>query len=134
MTIATVQQTLLLYSMEKANITQDLEDIMNKITSATSKSTDLMASTNEKRTYYAQLAEQNPEMADTTEYKNDVAAVESDYQLQLAEINAWESQLEQQKNHKETELKAVTSFEESWTAVLKKNIQNDFKYGQGTGS
>ena len=130
MAIAGVQQTLLLYTMEKADLTEQLTSIMNKLTLASSKQLDLMNTTTEKKEYYAKYIEQNPKKADTTQYQATIAAVEDDYQLQLAEINNWEKQLEQQQNSCETELKEVTAYEESWNAVLKSNVKKDFTYGQ----
>lgn len=130
MAIAGVQNTLLLYTMEKADLTTQLTSIMNKLTLASSKQLGLMQKTTEKKAYYANYIEQNPQAADTTEYQATIEAVEDDYELQLAEINNWEKQLETQQNSIETKLKVVTSYEESWNSVLKSNIKKDFTYGQ----
>lgn len=129
MTIAALNGTLLLYTMEKASATSRLMDIMDNLNVATTNTTDLMEQTNEKRAYYAAKAEEDPEYADTTEYAATVDAVENDYQLQLAEINSWESQLQRDKTAVETKLKVITSYEESWNSLLKNNIKKDFTYG-----
>lgn len=120
--------------MEKASITQRLMGIMDNINVATLNSTDLMEQTNEKRSYYSQKAENDSTYADSTEYKVETAAVENDYQLQLSKINSWDSQLQQEKNNLETQLKVVTSYEESWTTLLKNNIKKDFTYGSSSSS
>jgi len=133
MAIAGVQQTLLLYTMQKADLTAQLASIMNKLTLASSQQLELMQKTTEKKAYYADYISQNPQAVDTTEYQALITGVEDDYELQLAEINNWEKQLEQQQNSLETQLKVVTSYEESWNSVLKSNIKKDFTYGQ-TGS
>jgi DUF4097 and DUF4098 domain-containing protein YvlB len=132
MTIAAIQGTLLLYTMEKANITQRLMGIMDNMNVANMNSTELMEQTNEKRAYYSQMAEGDQSYADSTQYEIDSEAVENDYQLQLSQINSWDSQMQQDKNSLETELKIVTSYEESWTTLLKNNIKKDFTYGSSS--
>lgn len=134
MTIASIQGTLLLYTMEKANITSDLMDIMDDLNTATGNSVELMQSTNEKRSYYSEKAQNDAAYADSTQYEIDSQAVEDDYQLQLAQINQWDSKLQQEKTSLETQLKVVTTYEESWTQLLKNNIKRDFSYGQSASS
>lgn len=129
MTIAAIQGTLLLYTMQKADITQNLMGIMDNMNIANRNSTELMEQTNEKRAYYSQMAENDPAYADSTQYEIDSDAVENDYQLQLSQINSWDSQMQQEKNSLETELKMVTSYEESYTALLRTNIKKSFTYG-----
>lgn len=131
MSVANIQETILLYTREQDSLTHQLSDIMGRITMATANTTEIMEQTNEKRAYFAQKVSDNPNYADTTQYKVESQAVESDYQLQMAEINSWESQLEQQKNTMETRLKAVTTFLENWSTLLKNNIKKDFTYGGG---
>lgn len=132
MTIAALHGTLLLYTMEKADLTQRLMGIMDNINTATASTTDLMEQTNEKRAYYSAKAEANPTYADSTTYKIEAQAVEDDYQLQLAEINSWETQLQQEKSQTETQLKVITSYEESFTSLLKNNVKKDFTYGSSS--
>lgn len=132
MAVAGIQETLILYTREQDSLQNQLTTIMGRITSATRNTTDLMEKTNEKRAYYTQKVTADPNYADTTEYKTESAAVENDYQLQLAEINSWESELEQQKSEKETQLKSVTSYIDSWNSLLKNNIKKDFTYGQSS--
>jgi len=134
MSIAALNGTLLMYTQEKADLTSRLMSIMGDLNVATANSTDLMEQTGEKRAYYNQKAEADPTYADSTEYKVTSDAVESDYQLQLANINSWESQLNTEKSNVETELKVVTTYEENWTTLLKENIKKDFTYGGSSSS
>lgn len=130
MAIASLQGTLLMYTMEKADVTSRLTTIMSRLTLATQSNTELMEKTNEKRNYYAGLVQDNPQYADTTEYKTMTKAVEDDYQLQLSEIHSWETSLQEEKNSLETRLKVITTYEENWTSMLKNNVKKDFSYGQ----
>lgn len=131
MTVASINETVLLYLQEQNIMTAQLTTIMGKITRATQNTTELMLTTNEKRAYWAQKVTDDPTFADTAEYKVQAKAVEDDYQLQLAEINSWETQLEQQKNNLETKIKVVTTYQQSWESLLQKNIKKDFTYGGG---
>jgi len=132
MSIAALHGTLLLYTQEKANLTSTLMGIMDNLNVANLNSTELMEQTGVKRAYYNQKAQENPDYADSTEYEIQTDAVEADYQLQLAQINSWESQLQTEKGNCETELKVITAYEESWTTLLKNNIKKDFTYGQSS--
>jgi len=132
MSIAALNGKLLLYTQEKADLTKRLTSIMGDLNVATNNSTDLMEQTGAKRAYYNQKAQADPDYADSTEYEVETEAVESDYQLQLAKINSWESELQTEKSNVETDLKEVTSYEESWTTLLKNNIKKDFSYGQSS--
>ena len=134
MTIAALQGTLLMYTMEKSNLTQKLMGIMDNVNIAMVNSTDLMEQTNEKRAYYSDKAQNDAVYADSTQYQIDSSAVEDDYELQLSKINSWDSQLQQEKSSVETELKVITTYEESWTTLLKGNIKKDFTYGSSSGS
>lgn len=55
--------------------------------------------------------------------------LEREHELELANINSWEKELELQKNNFETKLNEITTFENSWTKLLQTNIKNDFSYG-----
>ena len=134
MTIAALQGTLLMYTMEKSNLTQKLMGIMDNVNIAMVNSTDLMEQTNEKRAYYSDKAQTDAVYADSTQYQIDSSAVEDDYELQLSKINSWDSQLQQEKSSIETELKIITTYEESWTTLLKGNIKKDFTFGSSSGS
>lgn len=134
MAVAAVETTVLAYQTEEANLTSRLSSIMMRITQASQQSTQLLEQENEKKAPYLQKAESNSNYADTTEYKTAMDEINSDYELQLKEINTWESELEQQKNTLETQIKVVQNYKDSFTSVLKSNIKKDFSYGGSQGS
>ena len=134
MAVAGIQQTLLSYTMEKAAVTNQLTTIMFRLTEASKDGLETMEQTNRSRQALAQAVANGSMSSDSTEYNVASQKIEEDYQLQLAEINSWESELEQQKNNLETEIKEISSFEESWTAAIKQNIKKDFSYASSGSS
>lgn len=134
MTVASIHETVLLYTQEQNILTSQLTTVMGKITRATRNTSDLMLTVNEKRAYYAQKVSDNPNYSDTPEYQIQSRAVEEDYLLQLSEINSWEAELEQEKSALETKIKVVNTYQESWKALLQNNIKKEFTYGGGSTS
>lgn len=124
MAISNIQETLLLYTKQKAMINGQLGDVMFNIMSATRQNADAQQKYNDtqQELYY--------EYYGTDEYQDMVEMAENDHELALANLQSWESQLELQKNNLETKLNEVTTFESSWTKLLQTNIKNDFSYGQ----
>ncbi len=55
--------------------------------------------------------------------------LEQEHELQLANINFWEQELELEKNNLETQLNEISTFESTWTKMLQTNIKGDFSYG-----
>ena len=53
----------------------------------------------------------------------------NEHELELANLNSWEQELELEKNNLETQLNEISTFESSWTKLLQTNIKNDFSYG-----
>ena len=121
-----IQQTINLYSMQQASLTNELSDILMEITDASSQGTKLVKETNSKK---AAVKEEYD--TDDTEYDVQMSEIEDEYELKLAEITEWESELEVKKENMETEIQAITSYKDSFTSALKQNVQKDFKYGQG---
>ena len=67
----------------------------------------------------------------TDEYMIIIENFENEHEYELANLNAWESELEIEKNNLETRLNELTSYESSWQKLLQTNIKNDFSYGGG---
>lgn len=125
MSFVGIQQTINLYSMQQAYLTNELTDILMRITSASGKTTDLLEATNAKK-----CDVNNTYSSESTQYQVEMEKIEDEYNLQLAKITEWESELEVQKQNLETEIQVTTSYKESFTSALKQNVQKDFKYAQ----
>lgn len=127
MSCSGIQATVNFYTAREADLTHDLTDIMMDITLATKESSKLVADTTNER---AAVKEQYEQGSD--DYKEAMQAVEDEYNLKLADITAWESELETKKETMETEIQATKSYKDSFTEVLKQNIKTDFTYGKSS--
>lgn len=124
MSYAGIQATVNFYTIREADLTNELTDIMMNITAASGETTDLVQSTNDQKDTVRSTYDAN-----STEYTTKMSEINDTYNLKLAQISDWESQLETKKQTLETEIQATTSYKESFNSALKQNIQKDFKYG-----
>jgi len=127
MAISNIQETLLMYTKQKAMLNYKLSSVMSTMLSAARQTADKQAQYNAKEaniyyTYYA---------TDPDTYYVYLEDLQQDRELSMAALNAWETQLESQKNALETSLNYITQTESSWTKLLQSNIKNDFTYGGG---
>lgn len=129
MSIAAIQSTVNLYTLQESDLTNQLSDILTQITRASGEISDLSEETGNLR---AQVKEQYE--PGTDDYKSAMENIQYDYELELAEIQQWESQLETEKSMLQTELEAISTYKESFKSVLKQNVQSDFKYGDAASS
>lgn len=126
MAIANIQETMLMYTKQKAMLNQKLGDVMFQIMNATRENAEMQAKYNDKQQYYYY---EYYDSEDQTIYQEVMEQLEKDHEYELANLNSWESQLELDKNNYETRLNEVTTFESTWTKLLQNNIKNDFTYG-----
>lgn len=130
MSFTGIQATIDFYTVQKNDLTNDVTDIMMQITQATNQISSLSVSTcqarEEARAYYGDVT--------SSYYQYAIAQIEDDYESKLAVIQSWETELQTQKDTKQTELQATTSYIESFKSAEKENIQKDFKYGGGSSS
>lgn len=126
MSYAGILATVNLYKAEKNMLTSDLSDILMNITDASKQCSDLTEQENERKS----AVRENYDKEDT-EYKVQMDEINNEFEGQLSQVNAWESELEQQKQAKETQVQMTSSYLDSFTEVLKNNVKKDFTYGQG---
>ncbi len=125
MAISNIQETLLMYTKQKALINEKLSNVMFNMTSATRKNAEEQSKYNEQlQYYYYEYYEEDP-----VQYADLVEILNQDHELELANLESWESELELEKNNYETRLNEITSFESSWTKLLQTNVKKDFSYG-----
>lgn len=129
MAVGNIQETLLMYTKQKAQLTNKISDISfnllnasKQVSSEQSRYNSLLSS------YYYDYYEDDPE-----QYEVLVEQAENEHELELAAINSWESELELNKNTYESRLNEITTFESSWTKLLQTNVKNDFSYGGVSG-
>lgn len=124
MSFTGIQATVDFYTQQEAYLTNEMTDIMMRITRASKDTTKLTEETNEQKDAVREAYDPKSD-----EYKEAMSQIQDDYDLKLAEITEWESELETKKDELETEIKATKSYEESFTSMLKQNVASDFKYG-----
>lgn len=127
MAIANIQETLLMYTKQKSSVNAKLSDVMMDMYTITRQNADEQQKflTRSQDLYY------DPDFG----YGKDEAyfelseQLEDEHEFELARLNAWESELELEKNELETQLNEITNFENTWTKLLQTNVKNDFSYG-----
>lgn len=129
MATAGLLDTVNLYTMREADLTNQLGDIVTQINRETTKSMKLLDTTGKKK---AAVREQYE--AGSEQYKDAMGEIQDEYELSLAQINQWESELEVKKEDIQTELKATTASKEGFQAALKQNVTKDYQYGGNGGS
>jgi len=129
MAFSGIQGTIDFYIRQEAQLTNDVTDILTNITRATKTSAEYATKVSSER---EEVKADNT--AGSTTYENKMNDINNEYELQLSQINSWESELETQKQQKETELEACTSYKTSYQSMLKSNVKTDFTYAQSSSS
>ncbi len=125
MAISNIHETLLMYTKQKALINDKLSSNMMNTLSASKQTAENQAKYNDQMdNIYYNYYEDDPET-----YELLTEQLEQEHELELANINSWEQELELEKNNLETQLNEISTFESTWTKLLQTNIKSDFSYG-----
>ena len=65
------------------------------------------------------------------EYTEEVEYIDCYYEAEVADMTAWETQLENQITTLSVELQEINSYMDSYKSMLSENIKNDFNYSEG---
>lgn len=130
-----IQGTIDFYTQQEADLTNQITDILMSETLASRETTEIAdQSVNQRTMVKNEYTGPDGQITNVQGYDDAMAEIQDNYQLQLAKITSWESELQTKQQQLETQLKAVTSYKESFMGVLKQNVQKSFKYGDGSGS
>ncbi len=125
MAISNIHETLLMYTKQKALINDKLSTNMMNTLSASKQTAESQAKYNDQMdNVYYNYYEDDPET-----YELLTEQLEQEHELELANLNSWEQELELEKNNLETQLNEISTFESTWTKLLQTNIKSDFSYG-----
>ncbi len=127
MAISNLQETLLMYTKQKAMINNKLSDVLFNMTAAAREEAELQDQYNQKEQYYYYMYSGNADLE--SEYQEVMEQLLKEHEFDLANIQSWEEELELDKNNYETRLNMITQYESSWQKLLSTNIKNDFTYG-----
>lgn len=125
MAISNIHETLLMYTKQKAMINDNLSTTMMNLLNSSKQTAETQAKYNKQMNdIYYNYYEEDPDS-----YELLTEQCEQQHELDLANLNSWEQELELEKNNLETKLNEITTFEASWTKLLQTNIKSDFSYG-----
>lgn len=125
MAISNIHETLLLYTKQKALLNDRLSsNMMNLLSNSKQIASSQQMYNDQVNDIYFNYYDSDPE-----NYEILIERAEQDHELELANLNSWEEELELEKNNLETQLNEINTFESSWTKLLQTNIKSDFSYG-----
>ncbi len=129
MAISNLQEALLFYAKNKSMISNKINDLELNLLAGTRKVLDLQQKYNEKEQEYYYYYNRSGMEDYQDEYSYLCEEMEKEYEYTLQNINSWNAEIEMQKDNYETRYNEVTAMENSFKALLKNNIKNDFTYG-----
>ena len=130
MAIANFQEKLLFFTRQKSRISNQLSNVQMNQLAATKKISQSQMEYNQvlQDLYY------DPDYGyGTEEYSEVLLQLQNDHEFELASLNAWESQLDLQKENLETQLNEINGYESAWQKLLMQNIKVDFTFGGAGG-
>ena len=130
MSIANFQEKLLFYTKQKSQLSMQLSDVQMRQLSASKSVQTKQQEFNAKLSslYYDEEYGYGTDM-----YSEMLLELQNEHEFELASINAWESQLDIEKENLETQINEIQSYETTWQKLLQAAIKSDFVYG-GIGS
>lgn len=130
MAIANFQEKLLFYTKQKSQLSLQLSDVQMKQLSA---SKSVQTKQQEFNAQLSSLYYDEEYGYGTDAYSEMLLQLQNEHEFELASINAWESQLDIEKENLETQINEIQTYETTWQKLLQTAIKADFVYG-GAGS
>ncbi len=125
MAISNIHETLLMYTKQKAVISNQLSDNMMQLLNSSKQVAEEQAKYNNVVSdIYYNYYESDPE-----NYEILIERAEQEHELSLANLNSWEQEIELEKNDLETKLNEINAYESTWIKMLQNYIKVDFSYG-----
>lgn len=141
MAIANLNETIMAYKLRRNALNLQITDLHSDKRLATLEQLDFVQLTQARKadlknvwkaeyeegkdTIYADCAS----YTEIDEFEDAVEKIEAEYEIFMAELSAWETDLDNQIATADTELKEVEAYLESYESMLSENISNDFDYG-----
>ena len=140
MAIANLHETLLSYTLRKNQLNVEISEFQTQKTLAAYSQADVRSikaqDEEEVRRYFkalyngdTELKELYKDYTEIPDFEEEIDKIAAKYQDQLAELNAWETQLDAQITTDSAELEEINAYMESLKSMLSSNIQEDFNYG-----
>ena len=114
-------------------LTNKISDVQFNILATSRKVLQKQAEVNaQQMEYYYYYTQEGMEDFED-EYNELCEQLQKEYEFNLANIKSYEVQLELDKENYETRAQAITQAENSFKALLKTNLKQDFTYGGAQG-
>ena len=144
MAIANLHETILSYKLRRNQLNLEITEYQNQKSLATYSQADVQslknAETRSVKSYFKGLYEEDQAVGGAHEYddyhdyteipdfEDEIDKLNAKFQDQLAELTAWETNLDAQITTASAELAEVNAYLESYKSMLSSNIQEDFDY------
>ena len=143
MAIANLHETLLSYAMRKNQLNLEISQLQSQKVLAAYSQADQRAikaqDEQEIRDFYKALYEGDEDYqgkykdyTQIPDFEAEMDKIAAKYQDELAQLTAWETQLDAQITTNSAELEEINAYMESMKSMLSSNIQEDFNYGLGS--
>ncbi|MBQ8669049.1 hypothetical protein IJ472_04665 [bacterium] len=126
MAISNFQEKLLFFTQQKSRLSLQLSDVQMKQLSATKNVAQKQQEFNAQLSalYYDEECGYG-----TDAYGEILLQLQNEHEFELSQINAWESQLDMEKENLETQINEIQTYENTWQKLLAAAIKADFVYG-----
>lgn len=144
MAIANLHETLMSYKLRRNALNLEITHLQNQKNLATYSQADSQSLKNladrENRTYFKNLFEADQaeggahlyddykDYTQIPDFEEEVNKITAQFQDELADLTAWETQIDAQITTDSAELEEVNAYLESLKSMLTNNIQEDFNY------
>lgn len=145
MAIANLHETLMSYKLRRNALNLEITQLQNQKSLAAYSQADAadlkLAQDRANKSYFKGIFEADQATGGAHEYddykdyteipdfEDEVDKITAQYQDQLNELSAWETQIDAQLTTDSAELEEVNAYLESLKSMLSSNIQEDFNYG-----
>ncbi len=140
MAIANLHETLLSYTLRANNISLEISELQSQKLLGTYSQADvhsIKAKDEEAiRDMYKAMYSGDEELKELykdytvmPDFEEAMDKIAAKYQDELAQLAAWENEIDTQITTKSAELEEIKAYKESFKSMLQSNISDDFKYG-----
>lgn len=140
MAIANLHETLLSYKLRRNAVNLEINQLQSQKILATYSQADTRAlkakDEEEVRAYFKALYSDNADMklqykdyTQIPDFEEEMDKIAAKYQDELAQLTAWETEIDSQMTTDSAELEEINAYMESIKSMLSSNIQEDFNYG-----
>ena len=140
MAIANLHETLLNYTLRRNQLNLEITELQSQKTLALYAQADEASLKNAKerecKDYFKNLYDNDPDIRELykaydeiPDFEDEIDKIKAEYTEKLAELTAWETEIDTQITTNSAELEEVNAYMESIKSMLTNNIQSDFNYG-----